>query len=82
MKIGSRKSKIGNAFTIVELLVACQPTCPSKLGERSGKPWRRPIQSKFTLIELLVVIGIISIKLFLKNMEAVMSGTHGSAGKK
>ena len=48
-------------FTLVEFLVACQSTCPSKLEERSGKPWRRPIQSKFTLVELLVVIAIIAI---------------------
>ncbi len=60
----NQRSKIsapGKYFTIVELLVACQPTCPSKLEERSGKPWRRPIQSKFTLVELLVVIAIIAI---------------------
>jgi prepilin-type N-terminal cleavage/methylation domain-containing protein/prepilin-type processing-associated H-X9-DG protein len=37
-------------FTLVELLVACQP-----------KPWRRPIRKAFTLVELLVVIAIISI---------------------
>ncbi|MHC4872539.1 MAG: type II secretion system protein [Planctomycetota bacterium] len=37
-------------FTLVELLVACQP-----------KPWRRPTQKGFTLVELLVVIAIISI---------------------
>lgn len=48
-------------FTLIERVVACQPTCPSKLEERSGKPWRRPIQPKFTLVELLVVIAIIGI---------------------
>ena len=53
--------KIVNAFTLIELLFACQPTCPSKLSERSGEPWRRPVKSKFTLIELLVVIAIIAI---------------------
>jgi prepilin-type N-terminal cleavage/methylation domain-containing protein/prepilin-type processing-associated H-X9-DG protein len=37
-------------FTLIEILVACQP-----------KPWRRTIQSKFTLVELLVVIAIIAI---------------------
>ncbi|MHC4874442.1 MAG: prepilin-type N-terminal cleavage/methylation domain-containing protein [Planctomycetota bacterium] len=42
-----RKNK---AFTLVELLLACQP-----------KPWRRPTQKGFTLVELLVVIAIISI---------------------
>ena len=55
---------IGNAFTLAQLLVACQPTCPSKLSWRSGKlpvRGRRPIQTKFTLIELLVVIAIIAI---------------------
>ena len=57
----SCKSFVINGFTLVELLVACQPTCPSKLSERSGKPWRRPIQSKFTLVELLVVIAIIGV---------------------
>ncbi len=56
-----RNMKTQMNFTLVDLLVACQPTCPSKLEERSGKPWRRPIQSKFTLVELLVVITIISI---------------------
>jgi prepilin-type processing-associated H-X9-DG protein/prepilin-type N-terminal cleavage/methylation domain-containing protein len=54
-------AKRSSGFTMIELLVACQPTCPSKLEERSGKPWRRPIQSKFTLVELLVVIAIIGI---------------------
>ena len=44
------KSFVLKGFTLVELLVACQP-----------KPWRRPIQSKFTLVELLVVIAIIAI---------------------
>ncbi len=47
---GINHRQFGNAFTLVELLVACQP-----------KTWRRPIQSKFTLIELLVVIAIIAI---------------------
>jgi prepilin-type N-terminal cleavage/methylation domain-containing protein/prepilin-type processing-associated H-X9-DG protein len=42
--------KVHRKFTLVELLVACQP-----------KPWRRPIQRGFTLVELLVVIAIISI---------------------
>lgn len=45
-----KKSRKSLRFTLVELLVACQP-----------KPWRRPIQSKFTLVELLVVIAIIAI---------------------
>lgn len=50
-KIKNQKLKIKNAFTPIELLVACQP-----------KPWRRPIRAKFfTLIELLVVIAIIAI---------------------
>ena len=44
------KSFACKGFTLVELLVACQP-----------KPWRRPIQLKFTLVELLVVIAIIGI---------------------
>ena len=44
------KSFVYKGFTLVELLVACQP-----------KPWRRPIQSKFTFVELLVVIAIIGI---------------------
>ena len=54
-------------FTLIELL-ACPPTCPSKLREcgRSGKlpsarMARRRSSSKFTLIELLVVIAIIAI---------------------
>ena len=55
------KSFVLKGFTLVELLVACRPTCPSKFEERSGKPCRRPIQSKFTLVELLVVIAIIAI---------------------
>ncbi|MHC4872211.1 MAG: type II secretion system protein [Planctomycetota bacterium] len=49
-------------FTLVELLVACQP---KPLERRSFSfsegGWRRPIRRGFTLVELLVVIAIISI---------------------
>lgn len=48
-KVGSRKLKIGNAFTIIELL-ACQ-----------GVARRAKRSINFTLIELLVVIAIIAI---------------------
>ncbi len=41
------------SFTLVELLVACQP--------KSRSAGRRPIRTAFTLVELLVVIAIISI---------------------
>ena len=49
-EIGNRKLAIGNCFTLVSPLVACQP-----------KFWRRPVHPKFTLIELLVVVAIIGI---------------------
>jgi prepilin-type N-terminal cleavage/methylation domain-containing protein/prepilin-type processing-associated H-X9-DG protein len=58
----SRSENVGVSFTfLVELLVACQPTCPLNLLERKRETWRKPLRSKFTLIELLVVIAIIAI---------------------
>lgn len=61
--ISGPRSRGGIAFTLVELLVACQPTRPPKFLRRgkSRKAGRRPIRQAFTLVELLVVIAIISL---------------------
>ncbi|MHC4874250.1 MAG: type II secretion system protein [Planctomycetota bacterium] len=48
------------AFTLVELLVACQPKPLERRSFCEGD-WRRPTRKGFTLVELLVVIAIISI---------------------
>jgi prepilin-type N-terminal cleavage/methylation domain-containing protein len=50
----------GVGFTLVELLVACQPKPPERRSFSEGG-WRRPARRAFTLVELLVVIAIISI---------------------
>ncbi|MHC4872368.1 MAG: type II secretion system protein [Planctomycetota bacterium] len=47
-------------FTLVELLVACQPKPLERRSFCEGG-WRRPIRRGFTLVELLVVIAIISV---------------------
>ncbi|MHC4874160.1 MAG: prepilin-type N-terminal cleavage/methylation domain-containing protein [Planctomycetota bacterium] len=47
-------------FTLVELLVACQPK-PLERRSFSEGGWRRLTRRGFTLVELLVVIAIISI---------------------
>ena len=49
----SQRAKRSRRFTLIELLLACQPKLPRRE--------RRPIRAKFTLIELLVVIAIIAI---------------------
>ena len=56
------KNPNSKKFTLVDFLVACQPTCPSK-PRRIGKllKERSSTQKGFTLIELLVVIAIIGI---------------------
>ncbi|MHC4871772.1 MAG: prepilin-type N-terminal cleavage/methylation domain-containing protein [Planctomycetota bacterium] len=52
--------RVLHGFTLVELLVACQPKALERRSFCEGG-WRRPIKKEFTLVELLVVIAIISI---------------------